>query len=129
LESALIGYEDRLAVSPENPFLISFKSFNLALLGRHDEAVAAARHAMEIVPMERDAWSAPSFVRNYAQILAMAGRYDEAIEVLDGYLPLPGAFSLRAVLIGIPETGFENHPGFAELVEKHGWIQKEATPQ
>ena len=79
--------------------------------------------------MERDAWSAPKFVGNYAQILAMAGRYDEAIEVLDGYLPLPEAFSLRTLMAGIPETGLENHPGFAELVEKHGWEQKEATPQ
>ncbi|TDI63246.1 MAG: hypothetical protein E2O91_00480 [Alphaproteobacteria bacterium] len=127
LESALTGIEDRLAVSPENPNFIDMKSKTLALLGRHDEAVAAARHAMEIVPMERDAWSGLSFIGNYAQILAMAGRYDEAIEVLDGYLPLPGALSLRTVMVGIPETGLEDHPGFTELVEKHGWEQKEAT--
>jgi len=129
LESALTGVENRLAVSPENPGLFSSKSLNLALLGRHDEAVAAARHAMEIVPMERDAWSAPRFVEDYAWILAMAGRYDEAIEVLDGYLPLPGAISLRTFMTGLPASGFEDHPGFAELVEKHGWEQKEATPQ
>ncbi|MEE8295353.1 MAG: hypothetical protein V3R64_06545 [Sphingomonadales bacterium] len=129
LESALTGVEDRLAVSPENPNFIDMKSYILALLGRHDEAVAAARHVMEIVPMERDAWAAPNFVGNYAQILAMAGRYDEAIEALDRYLPLPGAFSLKTLMAGIPETGLEDHPGFSELVEKHGWEQKEATPQ
>jgi TolB-like protein len=127
LESALTGFEGRLVVSPEQPYLFSLKSYNLALLGRHDEAVAAARYAMEIVPLERDAWFAPVFVEKFAQILAMAGRYDEAIEVLDQYLPLPGAVSLRTVMAGIPQTGLENHPGFAELVEKHGWIQKEAT--
>ncbi len=79
--------------------------------------------------MERDAWSAPRFVENYAKILAMAGRYDEALEALDYYLALPGAISLKTFMTGLPAQEFENHPGFAQLVEKHGWEQKEATPQ
>ena len=125
LKRALAGFEARLAVAPDNEDFYADKSLMLALMGDHDAAVAAARRAIEIWPLEKDAWGGVSYIGNLATVLAIVGRHEEAIEVLDRYLPLPNAFSLRTFMNFYPVKGLEDHPGFAALVEKHGWVQKE----
>ena len=125
LERALAGFDARLAVATDDPNFYAGKSLMLALLGHDDKAVAAVRRAMEILPMERDAWAGVLFIGNMATVLAIVGRYDEALEYLDRYLSLPPAESLRAFMNFYPLAKLEDHPGFAALVEKHGWVHKE----
>ncbi len=128
-ERALAGFEARITVAPDDWSFHSGKGVILALLGRYDEAVAAARRAMEIFPLERDAFAGIRPIGGMATALAISGRYDEALEVLDRYLPLPGAVSLRSFMNFYPVAGLESHPGFAALVEKHGWVQKDTSRQ
>ena len=130
LERALAAFDARLEVAPENWRLLVGKGVTLAHLGRHDEAIAHVRRAMEILPLKRDAFAGTYPIRSMATVLAIASRYEEALEVLDRYLSLPAAVSLRNFMNSRPGVkGLENHAGFAALVEKHGWVQKETSRQ
>ena len=129
LERALAGFEARIAEAPDTWFLHAPKSIVLAFLGREDESVAAARRAMEVLPLERDAYAGTDPIQNMATVLAIVGRYDEALAFLDRYLSLPPSKSLRSFMNFYPVAGLEDHPGFAALVEKHGWVQKDVSRQ
>jgi hypothetical protein len=81
-----------------------------ALLGRRDEALAAARKAVALRPSARDAYLGPDFQISLAAVHAWTGDHDEA-------------FAELTRLLRVPVSGYEGfgvharrvHPHFAPL--------------
>ena len=74
---------DRLAAA-----LLTERAFALSMLGRHDEAVATGRSALEAAGrgMEPGSQSEQSVRHNFALVLKEAGRYEEAERVFRGLI-------------------------------------------
>ena len=78
---------------PENPVARRWHAFNLAAMGRHDEAVAEIMRAQEIAPRS------PVNATAVANVLFLARRFDEAIEQCRRALELdPGSVAAYVVL-------------------------------
>ncbi|MFL6521244.1 MAG: FlgO family outer membrane protein [Chthoniobacterales bacterium] len=61
-----------------------------AALGRKEEAIREGRHAMELVPVSKDALDGPSYVTNLAMIYAWTGEKDLALDQLEISAKIPG---------------------------------------
>ncbi|MBO0696469.1 MAG: hypothetical protein J2P56_10290, partial [Verrucomicrobia bacterium] len=64
-----------------------------AALGRKEEALHEGRHAVEMVPVEKDAKDGPRIIGYFANIAAWAGEKDLACEQLATSLRYPGPLS------------------------------------
>ena len=56
----------------------------LAYLGEKDAALAEAQRASELLPESKDAFGGPDITEGVAQVYAIVGENDRAIEILDG---------------------------------------------
>jgi TolB-like protein/cytochrome c-type biogenesis protein CcmH/NrfG len=81
-ESAQRVVESDLAQAPDDPKLVAMLGLILARRGRHDDAIAAGRRAVELLPIARDAYDGPLIATKLAVIYAQAGQNDRAIDLL-----------------------------------------------
>jgi TolB-like protein/lipopolysaccharide biosynthesis regulator YciM len=59
-------------------------------LGRKEEAIREAQHAVELQPITKDALNGPTWVANLALVYAWTGERDRALEQLEKVATLPG---------------------------------------
>ncbi len=89
-------------------------------LDNRDEAIRYGNQALDMYPMEKDAWAGPIVQRNMIFLLARAGETEAALEKIDYLLsfPNPGA---SPVLFRIEPRldALRDHPRFQEILEKH----------
>ena len=74
----------------EQPTLLSHLAIVDAALGRKEEALQEGRHAVELLPISRDATHGPYLDRNLALVYSWVGERDRAIEHLSSLAKLPG---------------------------------------
>jgi adenylate cyclase len=67
-----------------------------AALGNKEAALQEGRHAVDLMPREKDATNREVLIGWFAVIAAWAGEKDMAIEQLNAALPLPGATSITS---------------------------------
>jgi TolB-like protein/Tfp pilus assembly protein PilF len=92
----------------------------LAWLGEKDAAIAAAKRATEMLPENVDALEGPEMTKALAEVYAIVGEQDKAIDLLDGLLSRPSSVTvanLRFTPIGNP---LRDNPRFVELLKKYG---------
>jgi TolB-like protein/Tfp pilus assembly protein PilF len=63
-------------------------------LGHNSEAIAAARHATQVLPLSKDAFFGVYQLEGLAEIDARAGAQDEALKLLDQLLSVPAGQSV-----------------------------------
>jgi hypothetical protein len=63
-------------------------------LGHNAEAIAAARHATQVLPLSKDAFFGVYQLEGLAEIDAHAGAPDEALKLLDQLLSVPAGESV-----------------------------------
>jgi TolB-like protein/class 3 adenylate cyclase/Tfp pilus assembly protein PilF len=61
-----------------------------AALGHKEDAIREGRHAVELLPVTKDALDGPSYVTNLAMIYAWTGEKDLALEQLETSAKIPG---------------------------------------
>ena len=100
------------------------RRWNVALLKAHAElfagdrksAVEQARHALELMSVQRDALNGPSNMGAAAIVLAWAGESDESVQLLRRVINLPNDFfgwaMVRDPLLAVPLAG---NPAFEAL--------------
>ena len=75
-----------------------------------------ARHALELMSVQRDALNGPSNMAAVAMVLAWAGESDEAVQLLRRVINLPNDFfgwaMVRDPLLAVPLAG---NPAFEAL--------------
>ena len=128
-EKALPLIEAAQRFEPNEPDIEKAKGYALALMGRKDEAEAAARRIRQIYPRSHDSWGGADFLFGATEILAIANHNALALEWLDDYLTGGGAI-MTLMAIG-KHPGFATlvkGPGFTTLIEEHGLVPEDQSP-
>jgi tetratricopeptide (TPR) repeat protein len=89
----------------------------LAGLGRPEAAVRAAEEGVRLMPMPRDAWVGARRARDLAEVYAMTGRAERAIEVLGRLLSMPSDLSPALLRIDPAWDPLRTDPRFQALTE------------
>ena len=79
----------KLQMSPGNAKLLSNLAVVDALLGRNQDAVAQAKHAVEMLPISKDALDGPGILINLAVVYAWSNELDLAFEILSPLTKTP----------------------------------------
>jgi TolB-like protein/Tfp pilus assembly protein PilF len=112
--------EEQLKRSPdvEKPHIQLAKV--LAFLGERDAALAEAQRAAELLPESKDAFGGPEVMEDVAQVYAILGEKDRAIEVLNGLLSRPSAMTVEILKVNPIWDPLRNDPRFQALIDKYG---------
>ena len=81
--------EARFRERPDDTFAMTELSWVYLALGRNADALRLSRQAADLIPIEKDALTGPSFQVGLAQIEARAGAPEEAIKRLRRLLSIP----------------------------------------
>ena len=92
----------------------------LAYLGEKDSALAEAQRASELLPESKDAFGGPEITEGMAQVQAILGENDRAIEILDGLLSRPSAVTAQLLRINPIWDPLRNDSRFQNLLTKYG---------
>jgi TolB-like protein/Tfp pilus assembly protein PilF len=111
--------EDELKRSPDAAKLHIQLAKALAYLGEKDAALAEAQLASELQPESKDAFEGPEITEGVAQVQAIVGENNHAIEILDGLLSRPSAVTVQALSINPIWDPLRNDPGFQALLSKY----------
>ena len=88
-----------------------------ALLQRKDDAIREGRRAVELLPVSKDALAGPEYVFYLAEIYAVVGEYEEAINRLDYLLSIPSVtVSVPLLRLDPMWDSLRDHPRFQQLV-------------
>ncbi|MEY2520171.1 MAG: hypothetical protein QOF24_1930 [Verrucomicrobiota bacterium] len=91
-----------------------------AWLGEKDAAIAEAKRGTEFLPESVDAFDGPTATESLAEVYAIVGEQQQAIDLLDGLLSRPSAVTI-AMLKTIPLWDcIRDNPRFTEMLKKHG---------
>jgi Predicted integral membrane protein len=108
------------AESPDDPGRRAKLGMILACLGDRDGALREAKRATELLPESKDAFEGPNLTENLAQVYAVLGDADSAIDILDGLLSRPSYVTVAMLQLNPVWDPIRNNPRFADLLSKHG---------
>jgi TolB-like protein/DNA-binding SARP family transcriptional activator/lipoprotein NlpI len=101
-----------------------YRSNELAILyagsGRTADAVRVAREGVELLPVSRDAIEGPMRLMTLAEVYAICGEYDAAIDVLERLLSIPSATSAMQLWLDPIWDPLRDNPRFQDLIERYG---------
>ena len=89
-----------------------------AYLGRGADAVSAARRALDLMPVEKDALIGNGSRLVLASVYATLGRADEAVAELDELLRVPSSVSRASLRVDPVWQSIRRHPAFQRLLER-----------
>jgi TolB-like protein/Flp pilus assembly protein TadD len=92
----------------------------LAQLGEKEAAVAEAQRATELRPESKDAFGGPEITVGVAEVYAILGENDRAIEVLDGLLSRPSAITVQSIKVNPIWDPLRSDPRFQAMLQKYG---------
>jgi tetratricopeptide (TPR) repeat protein len=92
----------------------------LAFLGERDAAMAEAQRAAELLPESKDAFDGPEVMEGVAEVYAILGEKDRAIEVLNGLLSRPSAMTVEILKVNPIWDSLRTDPRFQSLLTKYG---------
>src|SRR6476659_6773861 len=90
----------------------------LAFLGEKDSAMAEAQRASELQPESKDAFEGPAITEGVAQVYAILGEQDRAIEILDGLLSRPSYVTAQGLKVNPIWDSLRNDPRFQALIDR-----------
>ncbi len=86
-------FESRLMIKPEDPRTLAVLAQVDAALGSKELAISEVRHAVDLMPLSRDAYDGVLVLQGLAQVYTWTGEKDLALEVLEKLMSLPGYLS------------------------------------
>lgn len=114
-ETARVALEDLLLERPADPNLRSSLGIVYAGLGRREQAIAAGREAIRLLPIEKDRYVGPYRFKDMATILTMVGEYEEAIETLEVMFSGPAVMELSMIQLDPVYAPLRDYPRFLNL--------------
>lgn len=118
--AARVDAEKTVRAQPDFAYAHSLLGLIDAGLGRRDEAIAAGRRAVELLPVSRDAIDAPELIINLAMIYAWTGEADLAIDQLEEAARIPSLLSFGLLKLHPQWDALRGNPRFEALVERLG---------
>ena len=89
-----------------------------AYLGRGDDAIREARRACELVPLSRDHIDAPRYLMEAAEVHAILGEKDQALEILAVITSIPGWLSYGDLRLSPNWDTLRGDPRFDAMLAK-----------
>ena len=117
-EAARQFLEQKLKGQPDDPRFHASLGIALARLGRKQEAIAAGRHAMELLPIEKEAWRGAVLMEQMAWIHTILGDQEEAISLLETLLSRPSRLSGPLLKIDPVWKNLRGNPRFQKLIQQ-----------
>ena len=105
--------------APDDPKRHLKLSHVLAYLGEKEAAIAEARRAVELRPETIDAFEGPVMTQGLAEVYAVVGDNDRAIDLLEGLLSRPSDMTVSLLESAPVWDTMRDQPRFRALVEKH----------
>ncbi|MCB7130459.1 MAG: hypothetical protein J3T61_13080, partial [Candidatus Brocadiales bacterium] len=119
-ENARALLEEKVRESPNDERIHAASGLVYARLGLADEALREGRKAVDLLPVSLDALLGPYYIQNLAEIYAIVGEHDEALDILEHLLEIPSFTSIGALRFHRVWDPLREHPRFKALVEKYG---------
>jgi len=119
-DSALTLIENDVAENPDNARGHSLLGIVYAGLGQKDKAVSEGEKAIELAPLEKDAWNNFVYFDCMLLIYVMLNEKEKALEMLKTNLTVQNEFGLAHVFIDPDYVPLLDYPGFDKIVEKFG---------
>jgi len=110
--------ETKIAEQPQDSRFHISLGIAYAGLGREEDAIREGKKGVELLPVNKDAFSGPSRVEDLAQIYVMVGDFDAAIDQLEYLLSIPGLLSIPLLRLDPTWDPLRDHPRFKKLVER-----------
>jgi serine/threonine-protein kinase len=110
------GWEDPTAHHRRDEAYFTEIALLDAGLGRKQEAIREAQHAIELAPISQDALFGPSMVRNLAWVYAWTGEPNLAIEKLKMLSKIPGDLSYGDLHLNPCWDSLRGDPRFEKIV-------------
>ncbi|HZA38527.1 MAG TPA: hypothetical protein VE486_05255 [Candidatus Baltobacteraceae bacterium] len=112
--------EEQLKQKPDEPDLhVQLAKLN-AWLGERDAALSEAQRATQLRPESKDAFEGPQITGQVAEVHAILGDNDRAIELLDGLLNRPSELTVASLKLNPAWDPLRNDPQFQALLNKYG---------
>ena len=83
-----------------------------------DEALAEARRAVDLMPLEREFWRGTHRQEELARVYARLGETEDAIDMLETLLSQPGELSAALLRLDPEWDSLRDDPRFQALVEE-----------
>ena len=116
-ESAQRIVEGDLAKAPDDAKLMAMLGLVHARRGRKEEAIAAGRRAVELLPTTKDAYDGPLIAAKLAVIYAQAGQNDRAVEMLTDLIAIPNGPTPGTLRIEREWDPLRGDPRFEKLTK------------
>src|ERR1043166_1754440 len=110
--------EEQLKRTPDTAKLRIQLAKVLAFLGEKDSAMAEAQRASELQPESRDAFEGPAITEGVAQVCAILGAKDRAIDILDGLLNRPSYVTVQGLRVNPIWESLRHEPRFQALINR-----------
>lgn len=112
--------EEQLKQKPDEPDMhVQLAKLN-AWLGERDAALSEAQRATQLRPESKDAFEGPQITGQVAEVHAILGDNDRAIELLDGLLNRPSDLTVANLKLNPAWDPLRNDPRFQALLTKYG---------
>jgi serine/threonine-protein kinase len=115
-DSALPGFEERLAGAPYDAQSHLFRGLALAYLGRKAEAIAEGERGAALLPIAKDAFSGAYMQHQLVRIYIETGEPEKALDHLEPLLRIPYFLSPGWLRIDPNFDPLRSNPRFQKLV-------------
>jgi serine/threonine-protein kinase len=116
-DTAVTAFEEQAKEAPDDAQRAALHGVALAYFGRYEEAIREGKRGLAMLPPSKDAYLGPYVQHQLIRIYLLAGRNEEALDLLEPLLAMP--YTLRPAWLRI-DPMFEplrGHPRFRKLVE------------
>ena len=85
-------------------------------MGKKEKAIEAGKRAVELMPINKEAYRGVARVEDLARIYVMVGEYDAALEQIKFLLSLPGPLSVKMLQLDPDWKPLWNLPEFKKII-------------
>ena len=108
--------EARIRATPDDARLHASLGIAYAGLGRKADAVREGQRALQLMPVNQDAYRGPFHVEDMARIYAMVGERDAAVGQLEYLMSIPLDLAAAGLRLDPTWDSLRDHPRFQKLV-------------
>jgi serine/threonine-protein kinase len=119
LDSARIVHESRVRTAPHIINNYSRLGLVYAGLGMKEEAIRSAKKAVELEPIDKNAYYGPNHHLWLSYIYSIVGEYDKAFDEIELLLSIPYYFTTWDLKLNPYWDPMRDHPRFQELITKY----------
>ncbi|MGH8041073.1 MAG: hypothetical protein ACREPN_03400 [Rudaea sp.] len=122
--------DEELGKHPDSLSALQQSSWVDVCLGRKADAIAAARHAADVLPLSKDSYFGTFQLEGLAEIDAHADAPDEALKLIRQLLAIPAGQSMSITRLKLDPVWdpLRKDPRFQKLLDGSDSTGKDSTP-